>query len=490
MENKKFFCPNCGKEINPNVAFCPECGFNVKQYLDNLQKTPKDQPKAPRPNPTFQQEGSGARKNSTPRSQAQPGQPVRRAPRKPIKKWKVVTSVVILVILVGGYLFLNNYYSKKATANRLVTAIKQGQDKTLASLVTSNDPSFKPNSSNVEPLVTYYGRNKDKLASLKSALTSNGYVNDHLSFVNSGHKFLIFDNYKLKVKPIYPKIRTNKKNAKLKINGKVVASHMNTTNPKKFGPYIPGQYHIQTSATIHGHKLVNNGDYAWIDPSEYDLGVQSILQTISYTIKGQAGSKVFLSGKEIGKIDKNGFYDIKDYPFSQDMTVALSMKTQSGKAVSSKNTKIDMSMNNTTVTPQYPGFASTDDAKDLINSVWGDLSDGTVTDSDSANDDSYDDYFVGGSTSDIYQQMIKMVDEYQNDDSISDYEMEPSLKKVVPYDTGQTKVTYDVKYTFDHDDHYHIQTFEYNAIIQKSGSNYKVKTNVMDHKVNDYDKDE
>jgi uncharacterized membrane protein YvbJ len=490
MENNKFFCPNCGTEINRNVAFCPECGFNVKQYLDNLQKTPKDQPKDPSSKTTAQHSRPAPKKNRVGDNQARPVRPTQRAPRKPIKKWKVITSVIVLAILVGGYLFLNNYYSKKATANRLVTAIKQGQDKTLASLITSNDPSFKPTSSNVEPLVTYYGRNKDKLASLKSSLTSTGYVNDHLKFVNSGHKFLIFDNYKLKVKPIYPRIRTNKKNAKLSINGKVVASQMKTTDPKKFGPYIPGEYRIKTSATIHGHKLVNNGDYAWIDPSGYDLDIQSILQTISYTIKGQTGSKVYLSGKEIGKIDKSGFYDIKDYPFSQNMTVALSMKTQSGKVVSSKNTKIDMSMNNTTITPQYPGFASTDDAKDLINSVWGDLSDGTVTDSDSANDDDYDDYFVGGSTSDIYQQMIKMVDGYQNDDSISDYTMDPTLKKVVPYDTGQTKVTYDVKYSFDHDDHYHIQTFEYNAIIQKSGSSYKMKTNVMDHKVNDYDKDE
>lgn len=490
MENKKFFCPNCGKEINRNVAFCPECGFNVKQYLDNLQNTPKNKPKEPTSNTTVQKQKAAPKSNNVAGGQTKVSRPIRRTPQKPIKKWKVISTVVVLLILVGGYLFLNNYYGKKATANRLVTAIKQDQDKTLASLITSNDPSFKPTSSNVEPLVTYYGRNKDKLASLKGALTSTGYVNSHLNFVNSGHKFLIFDNYKLKVKPIYPKIQTNKKNAKLTINGKVVASHMNTTNSKKFGPYIPGQYRIQTSATIHGHKLVNNGDYAWIDPSQYDLDIQSILQTISYTIKGQPGSKVYLSGKEIGKIDKSGFYDIKDYPFSQNMTIGLSMKTQSGKVVSSKNTKVDMSMNNTTITPQYPGFASTDDATDLISSIWGDIDDGTVTDSESANDDDYDDYFVGGSTSDVYQQLIKMVDGYQKDDNIIDYSMEPTVKKVVPYDTGQTKVTYDVKYTFDDDDHYHIQTFEYNSIIQKSGSNYKMKTNVMDHKVNDYDKDE
>lgn len=491
MESHQFFCPNCGTEISRNNAFCPECGFNIQKYLSNLQNQSNKQNSSPsnsEEKPSPQSKSSTNKKREA--QSATPAQSLRKPPRKPIKKWKIITTFVILIVLIGGYLFFNNYYGKKATADRLITAIKQDQGKELASLITSNDPSFKPSSSNVEPMVTYYSRNKDKLAGLKSALVSSGYVNGHLKFVNSGHKFLIFNNYKLEIKPIYPKVQTNQKNATLKINGKTVANKMNTTNPKKFGPYMPGDYQIQTAATVHGHKLVNNGDYSWIDPSGYDLDVQSILQTISYTIKGQPNSTVYLSSKKIGKIDKSGFYDIKDYPFSQNMTIQLSMKTQSGKVVSSENTKVDMSMNDTTITPQYPGFATNSDAEDLINSVWGDLSDGTVTDSDSANDDDYDTYFVGGSTSNIYQQMIKMVDGYQKDDNIIDYEMTPSIKKVVPYDTGQTMVTYDVKYKFDDEDHDHVQIFEYNSIIQKSGSAYKMKTNVMDHKVDDYDKDE
>ncbi|TLQ17964.1 zinc-ribbon domain-containing protein [Lentilactobacillus parafarraginis] len=474
MEKDQFFCPNCGTKISRSDVYCPECGYNIKKYLDTLQDQPAHQKPAATP-------------KSTPHRSTQP---VRRAPRKPIKKWQTFTGVAIIIILVGGYLFLNNYYGKKATANRLVTAIKQDQGKALAALITSNDPSFKPTSSNVEPMVTYYNQNKDKLATLKSDLTTTGFVNDRMRFVDSGHHFFVFHNYKLKVKPLYPQIQTNKKNAKLKINDNVVANQMNTTDPKKFGPYIPGEYHIQTSATVHGHKLVNNGDYSWINPSNYDLDIQSILQTISYSVKGQPGSKVYLSGKEIGKIGSNGYYDIKNYPFSQNMTISLSLKTQSGKVVNSQKTKVDMSMNNTTITPQYSGFATTDEASDLINSIWGDISDGTVTDTESANDDDYADYFIGGSTSVNYQEMIKMVDGYQKDDDILDYEMEPSIKSVVPYDVNQTKVVYDVKYTFDNDDHYHIQIFEYDAIIQKSGSGYKLKSNTMDHKVDDYDKDE
>ncbi|WP_054658343.1 zinc-ribbon domain-containing protein [Apilactobacillus ozensis] len=37
----KFFCPNCGKEINKAIQFCPNCGFNVAKYL---QKKPSANP--------------------------------------------------------------------------------------------------------------------------------------------------------------------------------------------------------------------------------------------------------------------------------------------------------------------------------------------------------------------------------------------------------------------------------------------------------------
>ncbi len=118
-------------------------------------------------------------------------------------------------------------------------------------------------------------------------------MNDHLAFVNYGHKFLLFDNYQLKVKTIYPEIQTNRAGAKLKVNGKVLSNKIGTTNPKKIGPYMPGEYTVQTSDTVNGHKLVNNGKYAWIDPTSDDENISLDLQTISYTIKGQAGSTVF-----------------------------------------------------------------------------------------------------------------------------------------------------------------------------------------------------
>lgn len=486
MDNQKFFCPNCGKPISKNDIFCPECGFNVKKYLAGLQAKSTNHPNNDSQRPT---QSAPTQPSPSAEPTASPEQPHRRTPRQAMKPWQVISVVVVFIILIGGYLFLNHYYGKTATADRLVTAIKQDEGKTVASLVKSNDPSFKITSSSVEPLITYYSQNKDQLAKLKGQLTSTGYVNDHLAFVNSGHKFLLFNNYQLKVKTIYPEIQTNRAGAKLKVNGKVLSNKIGTTNPKKIGPYMPGEYTVQTSDTVNGHKLVNNGKYAWIDPTSDDEDISLNLQTISYTIKGQAGSTVFLSGKKIGTLNKSGFYDIKEYPFSQDMTVQLSMKTASGKVVNSDKTKIDMSMDGSTVTPVFSGFASTDDASDLINNIWGDISDGTVTDADSANDDDFDDYFTGGSTSIIYQDLLKMVDSYQKNDHIDDYEMEPTIKKVVPYDTGQTMVIYDIKYTFDNGNHDHIQVFEYEAIIQKSGDNYKMKTNRLTNKVSDYDKD-
>ena len=31
ITKKSKFCPNCGEEINADIAFCPKCGFNFNQ---------------------------------------------------------------------------------------------------------------------------------------------------------------------------------------------------------------------------------------------------------------------------------------------------------------------------------------------------------------------------------------------------------------------------------------------------------------------------
>ncbi|WP_283678502.1 zinc ribbon domain-containing protein [Lentilactobacillus sp. Marseille-Q4993] len=511
---ENFFCPNCGTKISKDTAFCPECGFNVKQYLlDQAKLSAKKEDVTPEDNKStnsdeheqpvnsgsshqsdgnqqFQGSNSNRSKQEN-QQQINDSRQRQNKPRKPIKKWKVFVGVAVVAVIAGGYMFGRYYFGRAAASQRLISDIKNDDGKGVASFIKTTDPSFKATSDSVEPLIKYFSDNKDQLAKFTSAAKGNGYFNDKLQFSKSGSKFLLFDNYVLKAKTIYPKVKTNRDNAVLKLNNEVVSNKMGTTGYKKIGPYLPGEYSVQTSASVDGRKLQNNGKFNWVSSDDDDLQQSLPLETISYSVKGEPGAKVLLNGVEIGTVGSDGFYEMKNYPFSQDMQVSLSFKSASKKVLKSKPAKVTMDDNNGTVEPEFSGFANESDVSDLLNGIWGDIDDGTVTDEESADDDNYGDYFVGGTGSVVYQGFMKMIDGYQNDDNIDDYYMSSSVQSVAPYDTNLTRVVYNVKYKFELDDHTHIQVFQYHGLIQKQDDgSLKMKTNVVDKKVADYDRDD
>ncbi|MEN3239234.1 TcaA second domain-containing protein [Fructilactobacillus sanfranciscensis] len=313
MSEDKHFCPNCGHEIKPGADFCPNCGHKLNS---------NSQP----------QQSASASSNKT-------VNPTPRRVKKPMsKKSKISYSVLLLIILilVGGYLWGNHYYSKEATASRIVNSIKDGNKKQVADDSSTTDPSYKITPDNMSALIKYFGKNKYKFASFENQLSddddntsssSNSLSNFELK--QDGNAFLVFPRYKLSITPVYGQIDTNGKKLKVNIDGNKSKLAIDDDSSSKsrssddydsvtgnVGPLTPGSHKITVIGTVNGKETHSTSDVDWITgknntlSTTLDSGVASkedAKSTLS-SVFSDVGSSSISSDNFVGD-DSNAFYN-------------------------------------------------------------------------------------------------------------------------------------------------------------------------------------
>mgnify|MGYP002478620238 FL=1 len=318
------FCPNCGHPVSPDDAFCENCGYNLKEFFSKLndeknqqnsqgqqpQTAESNRPVNSRPTPKSnasskerdsnpgpqknyssfqgQQERGGRQPRPQPPfqqrprpQQPRPGQKERvpSQPRKKLARWKIILAVVVVILIVGGYLFGKNYYSRVQTLNRLTNQIRT--EKGLTPYFYTADPSLKITNQNLQPMASYYGRNMQALSQFKSQLSAKGVTADRkFSYQQNGNKWLIFPNFQVKISPVYPAISTNHPNVDLKLNGSAIATSSGSTYTKKLGPLVPGEYTLEANGTVNNKQIDNKGTYYINSNKDYLLK----LETISFTV--------------------------------------------------------------------------------------------------------------------------------------------------------------------------------------------------------------
>lgn len=191
----------------------------------------------------------------------------------PTQKWLIAIFTLILVFLIGSYIYLDHYYSRETTAQRFVTAIQKNHPKQVAALIRTDDPDFKINVHNVQPLINYYRNNPNQIKKLKRRMSTTGVVNNDMDFVDTGHHFFLFEKFLLEVKPIFPTIESNRSHTQITINGKLAAQNLRKHTVRTFGPLIPGRYHIQATTTVRNKPIVLSRQFEWIEPTAADLKV-------------------------------------------------------------------------------------------------------------------------------------------------------------------------------------------------------------------------
>ncbi|MFD1126028.1 zinc ribbon domain-containing protein [Lentilactobacillus raoultii] len=472
------FCPNCGQKVATSDEFCPNCGYHLAAY----RKGQLSQPAAPA--------GKSAKSKKKLFSRTGKKQLSKRQKRRK----RLISLGLVLVAGVAGLIGYGEYYYSKAnTLNRLVRSVKRHQG--VHTYFYTKDPTLKVSRATLQPLFRYFQDNPKALAAFKQQLKTLGkFDNNRLEYRQNGHHFLILPKYQVQIRPVYASLSVNKKNAKPKQDGQLIATSNSTHFVKKIGPLVPGNYQLSSSANINGHQLSNNNTY------HLNTGQQTIpltLKTVTFNVHGPQGTEVVINSKDQGRIGTTGVMNFKDFPWTQEIKVQGIYQT--GKqSVTSQSRMISDRNGDHDVTLPFKGLVSYDDADTLLSNLCdatsglsnnGDLADATDDDGDDLSS-----FFVGGESDTNYLQFEKMGKGYYNDDDIDGTDMSETIDTIKLSSQNSSDVTFDLKYKFDAGDHYHIQVFRYtaNVVVNGDDSDQPLQISSMSgaQKVDDYDEDE
>lgn len=454
----KKFCPNCGQPLKDGATFCPNCGAKITQNSSVVNN-------------------SSSRINSNQTRTVQ-----NPAPHKPMsKKNKIIISIVavLAVICIGTYMFGKNYYSRDHQIDRIVNGIKQ-PNSDLAKYVIADDSSVKVTKNSVKPYQKLLSN--EKSSSLKSELANGGTITNG-ELVENGKYFLFFPKYQLKVKTYSPKVETNHQNSTLYVNGSNVGkfSQDGSIFTKTANHLLAGKYTFLVKTKVSGRNLQATSSVNASDSNAIDMSIE----TRTFTVKGLAGSSVYINDNKVGTLDKNGEEKFDNYPITKEMSLYITTTVNKkplqsvtvhnlGEALADSEDDDDYDYDDKyssdevkqddngdyIVTPTWRNVISNDDAQSLFQSVFDDL------DSDD---------FIGGSSNSSYADIKKMQKGFDNDDDVYGVDYDVDIETISPAGGKTSYVTYKVTYKFDMEDYTKTQVMEYpDATVQKDGDDYMV----------------
>ncbi|GHN35685.1 zinc-ribbon domain-containing protein [Lactobacillus delbrueckii] len=474
------YCAKCGAPNQANATFCAKCGEKLVKPAQSSQPTQPTQP--------VQQVQQV--------QQVQPVKPAKtvkkRADLKQTRKWKkpILITAAVLLVLLAGYGFGKSYYAKDKQIDRIISVLKDpSQD--LSPYVKTDDSSFQLTKKSVRPLQTYYKENKTAANNLGSKWKNQEELDasfkKSVSLGEDGHYFFLFPKYKLMVKTYSPTVVTNHKNSTIKMNGKNVGklSASGDYYQKKLDPVIAGRYTFSVSANLSGKTISPS-------PVKLDLfsnhQVSLNITTGSFTVSSVPNGEVYINDKKVADLDDKGQASFKDYQITSGMSLYVKKSgigksdtihnfdqyvtapADQGNDSDQENDSDDDSQSSDQIkavngrwvlTPSWPGLASSEDAEDLLQDIWDD-------------NDSED--WVNGSSNTGYLSIKKLHDNWDDSDSVSDYNEVVKVLSTSPAGGGKTYVNYTVthklSYTGDKDDTSVTDTYHKGIISQDSDGDY------------------
>lgn len=455
------FCAKCGAKNKAGDQYCANCG--AKLIKPSKLKQPMQQTK--------------------PLRQAKPSKKRVDVKKSRHGKRAAVIGVVALLILAAGYGFGKSYYAKDKQIDRIISVLKDpSQD--LSPYVKTDDSSFQLTKKSVRPLQTYYKENKTAANNLGSKWKNQEELDasfkKSVSLGEDGHYFFLFPKYKLMVKTYSPTVVTNHKNSTIKMNGKNVGklSASGDYYQKKLDPVIAGRYTFSVSANLSGKTISPS-------PVKLDLfsnhQVSLNITTGSFTVSSVPNGEVYINDKKVADLDDKGQASFKDYQITSGMSLYVK-KSGIGKSDTihnfdqyvttpadqendsdddSSSDQIKAVNGSWVLTPSWPGLVSSEDAEDLLQDIWDD-------------NDSED--WVNGSSNTGYLSIKKLHDNWDDSESVANYNEVVSVLSTSPAGNGKTYVNYTVthklSYTGDKHDTSVTDTYQNGIISQDSDGDY------------------
>lgn len=234
--DKLDFCPNCGNKLDNDDEFCPNCGFNLKKYLSEnsdeeseADDSKKDAKKISVDEKISNQSSQNFQSNES-------------APKPKKNSWKIISIIIVILILVGGYFVGKSYYSKDNQVQRLQDEVISGTNSKMKDALV-NEKGEKISNNQISALKRLYMLDNTATKNVTQEINSN-QKDSTFSIQKYGNYFLVYPKYKVVMKDKILEISTNINNPTFKIDNKVVATK-SVDGVNKIENLTPGVYDLK-----------------------------------------------------------------------------------------------------------------------------------------------------------------------------------------------------------------------------------------------------
>ncbi|MDM5192602.1 YARHG domain-containing protein [Bacillus hominis] len=217
-----------------------------------------------------------------------------------------ITLLVILIIaIVGLYLYGSSYYAQVAQVDRMITILQERDGEKLAEVITADDPSVIVTRESLTPLFSYIKENPSYVNELKEYLRQgekqgDGIERADFSLTKDGKYFFLFDRYKLKAKTYYTTLLSNEKGTSLKLNGKEIDKTNDKKFEKQYGPFLPGTQVFQSEYKNDYVKLLREEKVVLMKQSQNNVTIDLTLQGQYITVQTNApGATLYVNQKPV-----------------------------------------------------------------------------------------------------------------------------------------------------------------------------------------------
>lgn len=439
-ENK--FCPNCGTAVKATDKFCPKCG---NKLIVN------------KPAPVKQVK-----------------------PRKPLpKKTKISLAVVaaVLLVLLGLYNWGKSEFSRQKQVDAIISAIKDPA-KDLTPYVEIDDSKASVNTQKLKSIQSYYEKNKTQANMLASPTNT--------TIVASGHKWLFYPKYVLKLDTYSPKVISNHANSIIYLDGQKIGSMVKDGEgySKTLSHVIPGEHKLTVQFEANGKTLTSKRTVDIWSNESINLGIE----TISFTVQSVPNGIVYLNNEKVGKLDAKGIKVFKDYPTNMELNLYVASTFNKQRIRSQRVENLTSTIRN----EEYSSYPDLDtlgsgeasdtvyeqDGEIYVTPIWA----GMITEDDAqeiledAFEDPLEEDFVGGLSNKDYQILKKQYDAWNDNDKLDDVSVEVKIKRIRPAGDNYSSVDYQLIYHYEYEDSEKTQTHNYeNAIFHYEDDEQKLQ---------------
>lgn len=328
-------CQYCGELIQTNAKFCNHCGKNLqepapksKQNVENtnVSKTKDDHvsdldiehannmenKRSSDEEKEFTNDGKEGQSSDTlTERKTEDNKPVKQTPNKR-RKIIIFSSVAVVLLLIGTYVFGNYITSVNHLLDEFETAIEAKDTKKLADMLTVDHKDLELTDDSFDSFVQLFASQPSELNYLMNNLREQAEYGGTLikmfpvDLIKDGRKFFFFDHYILSVNPVYVNVSTNYKDTDIIINGEVLTTTDSDDFSEDVGPLIPGEYTIEAVHDTGFFHLSTESNVRLTDPSYSEYvnlyldGKDVSFDLISNRYEDLKSIKLYVNGKDTG----------------------------------------------------------------------------------------------------------------------------------------------------------------------------------------------